>query len=227
MTSLVATADTPRLQQLLSALDRLDVPPAQKALAQDVARLRQAEGQPIEVNTLLAALDLDQVPGKESMAIAPVAGRPTTRAEWETQNTALADQQRRHGRTERWTGYGFLTSAVLLVGNIVLDSWHHVAAAHGLVCVVGLIVLPLIWSVTHSVSDPASAQKDRQPYPASEEERGRWQAAPQARAYLRQHAQGEVPLLNMDVPHLEALTRAHEAAQRQVALDRVLEQQES
>lgn len=207
---------SPSLQAVLTALDQMEAPAATKALARTVGQAREEAGQTIILDELLSAVQSVTAPTGvlSSGLVTAVAGRPESAAAHEEQWTQAQKEERPRFWSDVLRIAGF-TLPLLGVGWILWKVSH---GGHGgwapPICNLVAVACSLTgMRIYRKLRSERGDRKRLTPHVPSAEEQARWQRSPVAQAYLRQHTQGDVPLLTMDVPVLNQWAEAHESVQ--------------
>jgi hypothetical protein len=196
---------TSSLPELLASLDRLDLNPAVRTLARDIATVCDQEGLPVGVEQVLQAaqgqLNPSQAlrPYASAQLVPPYANRPATAESWKSQIVARQKQKQRRRRIWKVclgiAGVSFLPAFVFApLGGVVMVA----------LLMAGIFAMVSQETTTYWLD----------PFVPTEEQWESWQQSPLARIYLRLYTEGGVPLHPLDIDTLDKLTEEHKACVR-------------
>lgn len=214
------------LATLLSALDRLPASEEERALARAMASVCVDEGRAVSAEALLDAA-IAETAAAQPLAVMKIssaqevetllpafANRPTQRS---TLEAMLVHFRHVHRQKSRWVK-GLLTVGLgvpALMVMLFFSSSHQFTPIGSFGMAVTLIISMIIGvfgAIGMSVerANWAARIQELEPHISTIKESLRWKCSVLARAYLRQHTQGEVGLLNGDVAELNKLAKEEE-----------------
>lgn len=212
------------LATLLSALDRLPASEEERDLARAMASVCVDEGRSVSAEALIEAAIAETAAAQPLAVVAPCSGqglevlvpafanRPTQRSTLEAMRLHL---RHAHRQKKRWSKGAFLVGLGIpaLIMSLLPSHHYSVPASFGIAMVMGFSsVGGLVGALGFFCQslDKKECIFELEPHVATIKENLRWERSALARAYLRQHTQGEVGLLNGDVAELNKLAKEEE-----------------
>lgn len=209
------------LATLLSALDRLPASEEERDLARAMASVCVDEGRSVSAEALIEAAIAETATAQPLAVVAPssaqevetllpaFANRPTQRS---TLEAMVLHLRHAHRQKKRWAKGAFLAAFSIPALIMSLLPSHH----YSLPASFGIAIVIMISGVGGLVGalgffgeslDKKACIFELEPHVTTIKESLRWKRSALARAYLRQHTQGEVGLLNGDVAELNKLAK--------------------